>query len=75
MGIFWKDLQVVKSVLFTLAWAYVCLFAGMSAGAGYSPRVGAEHADFVLPSIVDGAPVSLSQYRGRKVLLVHFASW
>jgi peroxiredoxin len=33
------------------------------------------HPDFTLPGIVDGEPVSLSQFRGRKVLLVHFASW
>ena len=41
----------------------------------YSPRIGERHADFTLPSIEDGKPVSLSQFRGKKVLLIHFASW
>lgn len=42
---------------------------------GYSPRVGQPHPDFVLPSILDGRPVTLSQFRGRKVLLIHLAPW
>jgi len=46
-----------------------------SYAAGYSPQVGQLHPDFTLPDIVDNKPVSLSQFRGQKVLLVHFASW
>jgi peroxiredoxin len=46
-----------------------------SYAAGYSPRVGEFHPDFTMPNIVDNKPVSLSQFRGKKVLLVHFASW
>ncbi len=46
-----------------------------SLAAGYSPRVGQVHPDFTLPGIADNKPVSLSQFRGRKVLLIHFASW
>jgi hypothetical protein len=61
--------------LLTLACGCVCAVAGSACAAGYSPRVGEPHPDFVLPSIVDGRPVSLSQFRGKKVLLVHFASW
>ena len=49
--------------------------AGRSGAESYSPRVGKPHPDFTLPSIVDREPVSLSQFRGRKVLLVHFSSW
>ncbi|MCR9297157.1 MAG: hypothetical protein NXI32_31035 [bacterium] len=41
----------------------------------YQPQVGEMHSDFTLPNIVDRAPVSLAQYRGKKVLLIHFASW
>ena len=41
----------------------------------YAPRVGQRHPDFTLPSIDGGKPVSLSRYRGKKVLLIHFASW
>jgi peroxiredoxin len=43
--------------------------------AQYAPRVGKPHPDFVLPNIENGKPIRLSQYRGKKVLLVHFASW
>ncbi len=41
----------------------------------YRPAVGQPHPDFVLPRIDNRKPVSLSQYRGKKVLLIHFASW
>ncbi len=41
----------------------------------YSPNVDKPHSDFKLPSIEDGAPVRLSDFRGRKLLLIHFASW
>jgi hypothetical protein len=43
--------------------------------ARYAPRVGKLHPDFTLPNIGNGKPVRLSQFRGKKVLLVHFASW
>ena len=41
----------------------------------YRPIVGQPHDDFVLPSVDDRKLVALSDYRGKKVLLVHFASW
>jgi peroxiredoxin len=41
----------------------------------YQPQVGRQHDDFTLPTIEDGNPVSLSDYRGKKVVLLHFASW
>ena len=41
----------------------------------YNPQVGEPHADFVLPRIDNRKPVWLSQYRGKKVLLIQFASW
>jgi hypothetical protein len=43
--------------------------------AGYAPQVGQPHPDFTLPSLADRAAVSLSEFRGRKVLLIHFSSW
>ena len=46
-----------------------------ASAAPYAPQVGQRHPDFVLPAIDDRRPVSLSQFRGKKVLLVHFASW
>jgi hypothetical protein len=43
--------------------------------SSYPPSVGIPHPDFILPDIETGAPVSLSQYRGRKVLLINLSSW
>jgi hypothetical protein len=41
----------------------------------YKPVKGHPHPDFVLPSIESGEFIQLSNYRGKKVLLLHFASW
>jgi hypothetical protein len=46
-----------------------------ASGASYAPKVGQRHPDFTLPRIGDRAPVSLSDFRGKKVLLIQFASW
>ena len=43
--------------------------------ASYAPKVGERHPDFTLPTIGDRTPVSLSNFRGKKVLLIQFASW
>jgi hypothetical protein len=43
--------------------------------APYAPKVGQRHPDFTLPDIATGKPVSLSDFRGKKVLLIQFASW
>ena len=49
--------------------------AGSAVPAPYGPKVGQRHPDFTLPLIDGRAPVSLSAFRGKKVLLVQFASW
>ena len=49
--------------------------AQIDAVAAYPPLPGRPHPAFVLPSIADGKPISLAQFRGKKVLLIHFASW
>lgn len=41
----------------------------------YAPKVGQVHAEIVLPRIDTRESVLISQYRGKKVLLIHFASW
>ena len=48
---------------------------GRASAASYAPTVGEKHPDFTLPRIDDGAPVSLANFRGKKVLLIQFASW
>lgn len=49
--------------------------SGRQVHGQYQPEVDAPHADFVLPRIDNREAVSLAQFRGRKVLLIHFASW
>lgn len=39
------------------------------------PKVGERHADFMLANIADAKPLALSDFRGKKVLLIQFASW
>ena len=61
-----------------LALAACGMILGSTARASatsYAPKVGQKHPDFTLPRIDDGAPVSLSNFRGKKVLLIQFASW
>lgn len=53
----------------------VCAVSSITHAGTYAPRVGKPHPDFLLPEIATGRPMSLSQFRGKKVLLVHFASW
>ncbi len=49
--------------------------ASWAPAASYAPKVGQRHPDFTLPAIGDHRPVSLSDFRGKKVLLIQFASW
>jgi peroxiredoxin len=47
---------------------------GMVTIASAGTRPGEVHPDFHLPQ-VDGGSGRLSGYRGKKLLLIHFASW
>lgn len=58
-----------------VAAALVLCCCPLAAGADYPPSVGQPHPDFTLPAIDDRAPVSLASFRGRKLLLIQFASW
>ena len=62
----------------TLALAACGMILGsttQASAASYAPKVGERHPDFTLPTIGDRAPISLSSFRGKKVLLIQFASW
>ncbi len=52
--------------------------AGAKQDRPAAPTIGTEvgqmYPDFLLPSLDDGLG-RLSDYRGKKVLLIHFASW
>ena len=43
--------------------------------ADYDPALGHRHPEITLPDIATGKPVSISDFLGKKVLLIHFASW
>lgn len=63
----------------TLFWsAALSMLAPSMLCAGETPTIGTEvgqmYPDFRLPKL-DGTFGRLSDYRGRKVLLIHFASW
>lgn len=46
-----------------------------SAPAATSFEIGKPFPQIVLPSLDDGHPVSLAQFRGKKIILHIFASW
>ena len=62
-----------RSQLFPLALALCAVCSGRLGAA--PPAVGERHPDFTLADISTGKPVSLSDFRGKKVLLIQFASW
>lgn len=62
----------------TLVLAIVATGVGsttVSQAAPYAPKLGQRHPDFTLPAIDDRRPVALSDFRGKKVLLIQFSSW
>ncbi len=59
----------------SVATLFVLAGAGAAPAETYAPKSGQRHADFTLPDTRDGRPVSLAQFRGKKVLLIHFAAW
>lgn len=40
-----------------------------------APRPGEPYPTHLLPSLSDGRPLSIAHFRGKKVLLLQFASW
>ncbi len=64
-----------KSRLAVLLCGCLFLSSTVASGAGYAPEVGEPHPEFILPKISNRQPASLAQFRGKKVLLIQFASW
>jgi hypothetical protein len=64
-------MKLARQVSLVLLKVAICAASAQA----FEPKVGAPLPDFTLPRIDNGEPVSLSDYRGRKVLLVMFASW
>lgn len=63
--------RAATTLLALLGWA----LATPALAQGYAPKVGEHHPEFTLPDIQTGKPVSLADFRGKKVLLIQFASW
>ncbi len=71
----WRGIVTVKlRYLVRLLLLEIAMLHATSVAA-FEPKVGELLADFTLPRIDNGEPLSLTAYRGRKVLLVMFASW
>jgi len=62
-----------RSQFFPVALALCAL--GSSSLEAAPPAVGERHLDFTLADISTNKPASLSDFRGKKVLLIQFASW
>ncbi len=71
-----KRLSLVALIVFT-AVTLVVTNAPATSAQRLDPRfdVGDVFPDLVLPSLEDGTPMRLSDFRGRKVMLHVFASW
>ncbi|MBU2008558.1 MAG: TlpA family protein disulfide reductase [Chloroflexi bacterium] len=64
----------MRSRLIFLAFVLGLLLLGACRGST-SVQLGRPAPAFTLPSLADGSPVSLAQFRGKVVLLNFFASW
>ncbi len=66
----------MRNLALTLATGLMMLGStSVASAAPYAPKVGERHPDFTLPTIDHRTPTSLSSFRGKKVLLIQFASW
>ena len=63
----------LSATVFSLL-AAVCSSSVAAEDAPIGVEEGEMYPDFMLP-LIDGKPAKLSDYRGKKVLLFHFASW
>ncbi len=61
--------------LHILPTACLLMLAQGAWAAPYPPKVGQPHPQIILPTLDGERVIALSTFRGRKVLLVHFASW
>ena len=65
----------MRSRLIFSAFLLVVLLVVACGGGGPAPRVGRAAPAFSLPSLADGSPVTLDQFRGKVLLLNFFATW
>jgi hypothetical protein len=69
-------ISLKKSSFFLLVVAFLCAATHSSAQtrAKIGTAVGEYYPDFKLPTL-EGKLARMSDYRGKKILLFHFASW
>lgn len=67
----------MSSVIAIAAAVGATLALMVSGAAAQTPRIeeGRPFPDLILPSMADGSPMSLADFRGKKVVLHVFASW
>ena len=68
---------MLRSILAAIGLMVACSFGesvDIHAEAA-AAEVGKPYPDFTLPDLETRRPVNLSQFRGKKVLLIEFASW
>ena len=66
---------VIACATFVAPATYAQIVPDQKIATRYEVVEGQPHPDFLYPRIDNGEPVSLSEFRGKKVLLVNFASW
>ena len=67
--------QLLACLLTMTLSCFVCPTSGQEIATAYRVKKDEPHPDFLYPQITDREAISLSQFRGKKVLLLHFASW
>lgn len=65
------DLRLITLILIL----HIAFPAGAALAAGYPPKTGRSHPALVLPTLEGDTAIALSSLRGKKVLVIHFASW
>ncbi len=61
--------------LISLAAAIAIHASSGEANLSTGMEVGQVYPNYILPSLSNGRPLALSQFRGRKIILHQFASW
>lgn len=71
----WSEPMKISAVIALFALLITGSQVATAQDASSRFKVGEPFPDLVFPSIENGQPASITQYRGRKVLLHIFASW
>ena len=72
-----SHLERIRTMFTRIAFliASALLVLGQNVNAQYPYEIGQVHPDFVFPDIETGDEHQLSDFRGKKLILINFASW